>query len=241
MSSTSTTTTSKSFPSVPEMIRTHTLAHNIITRHNTPNDVLDATELSLLQQYTTSPSTTTTTTIPNPDNSSLVQSIIHHQTTQDPFLTPSELTLLKNFFSALTVDISNGAGNMLRTNTLAYNLILRPHEIYDSDEFAIMREFCTLPDPDDVEVRKGILRKWDMLDDDDDVVVVVEDSEGTTSRDDGDVAPQPPSLYGDKCKAKGSLSGYCVGTYGTGHNGRLSREEVEVLGEWFRNGGPVAV
>jgi hypothetical protein len=104
------------------MINNHTLAANIITSHNTPTPLLNKDQFSLLQRFSLDPN-------------SIPKSLLLESTGIDPSaLTPSELTLLQEFFKALDIDISpgTGAGPMLRSHTLAYNLILRPHEIFDA-------------------------------------------------------------------------------------------------------------
>jgi len=206
---------------VRDMISTHTLAQNIITGHNTPNSVLDAKELDLLHRFCLSPASKLSLLEaedmlsylePEADApKSLVGYCIARSDTEDPVLTDLEITLLKTWFQSLDVDVSKGAGPMLKSHTLGYNLMIRPHAIFDSNAFAILRRFCLDPSTKD-----SILSDYDLVDD--------PDAEPGTRAN----------------KAKGGLAGYCVATYGT-EKSALEAQEVKLLKEWFEKGGPAPV
>jgi len=209
---------------VRDMISNHTLAQNIITGHNTPNAVLDSKELDLLIRFCLNPSSKLSLleaegmiSYVDPDSAaaknpkSLVGYCIARSGTENPALIDSEISMLKKWFHSLDVDICNGAGPMIKTHTLGYNLLIRPHEIFDSNAFALMHRFCMDP-----STRDAILRDYDMVDD-------------------------PEAKPGTRANVeKGSLAGYCVATYGTDAS-VLEEQEVNLLKEWFEKGGPAPV
>jgi len=207
-----------SSPNIHNMITNHALAVNIITSHNTPNPLLNENQFSLLQGFSLDP----TSIQPEPsriiDSSALTPSnlgnfIIASSNTATPALVPSELILLQSFFKGGEIELSHnaGAGPMLRSHTLAYNLILRPHEIFDDESqgFEILRKFCLDPMKKD-----DVLREYGMFD-------------------------EPGEKLGTRAQvARGSLAGYCVATYGT-EKSAFDVQEMELLRMWFEKGGPV--
>jgi hypothetical protein len=209
-----------SSPNIQNMITNHTLAVNIITSHNTPNPLLNENQFSLLQGFSLDPTSIKLESSRIVDSSALTPSnlgnfIIVSSNTLTPALVPSELILLQSFFKGGEIDLSNnaGAGPMLRSHTLAYNLILRPHEIFDDESqgFEILRKFCLDPTKKD-----DVLREYGMLD-------------------------EPSEEPGTRAQAaRGSLAGYCVATYGT-EKSAFDVQEMELLRMWFEKGGPVPV
>jgi len=209
-----------SSPNIQNMITNHTLAVNIITSHNTPNPLLNENQFSLLQGFSLDPTTIKLEASGIVDPSALNPSnlgnfIIASSNTSTPALVPSELILLSAFFKGGEIDLSNnaGAGPMLRSHTLAYNLILRPHEIFDDESqgFKILRKFCLDPSKKD-----DVLKEYGMLD-------------------------EPGEEPGTRAQAaRGSLAGYCVATYGT-EKSAFDVQEMELLRMWFEKGGPVPV
>jgi hypothetical protein len=207
-----------SFPNIQNMITNHTLAVNIITSHNTPNPLLNEHQFSLLQGFSLDPTSIKLESSGTVDPSALNPSnlgyfIIASSNTSTPALEPSEIILLQSCFKGGEIDLSNnaGAGPMLRSHTLAYNLILRPHEIFDDESqgFEILRKFCLDPTKKD-----DVLKEYEML---------------------GEPGEEP----GTRAQAaKGSLAGYCVATYGT-EKSAFDVQEMELLRMWFENGGPV--
>jgi hypothetical protein len=209
-----------SSPNIQNMITKHTLAVNIITSHNTPNPLLNENQFSLLHGFSLGPTSIKLESSRIVDSSALTPSnlgnfIIASSNSSTPALVPSELILLQSFFKGGEIDLSNnaGAGPMLRSHTLAYNLILRPHEIFDDESqgFEILRKFCL-----DLTKKDDVLREYGMLD-------------------------EPGEEPGTRAQAaRGSLAGYCVATYGT-ENSAFDVQEMELLRMWFGKGGPVPV
>lgn len=95
---------------------------------------------------------------------------------------------------------------MISTHTMAQNIIDRQNtadEILDSNNLALLRRFCDNP-----AAKDEILRDVDMLD-------------------------GPNVEPGTRAnKQKGSLSGYCIATYGTDKSVLLDHELV-LLRNWF--------
>jgi hypothetical protein len=94
-------------PSAGEMIRTHTLAHEIITRHDDPCPVFDGSELAYLQAYLANTATDNATrllaehktTSPNADQNSLVAYIVGREVQGETLLDDNEKTALRQWFA----------------------------------------------------------------------------------------------------------------------------------------------
>jgi hypothetical protein len=101
-------------PSVPEMLANHTLAQEIIARHNDPCPILDDDELSLLQQFIAKPSEARSilanravaddsgdSSSDNTKNSgSLVAYVMSKHETDNVGLTDDEIVMLREWFES---------------------------------------------------------------------------------------------------------------------------------------------
>ena len=99
------------------MIDTHTLARNVIERHNTPNDVFDDENLALLKRFCDDPSKkdeilrgkdmidepgTAPGTKANFVHGSLVGYCIARHGTDDPVLSDGEIVMLRDWFATIS-------------------------------------------------------------------------------------------------------------------------------------------
>jgi hypothetical protein len=101
-------------PSVPEMVASHTLAKEIITRHNDECPILDDNEIALLQQFIVHPDQAQSILAARgladepgdePDakvwaSGSLVAAVMKRHGTDKPFLTDDEIVALREWFES---------------------------------------------------------------------------------------------------------------------------------------------
>lgn len=98
-------------PSVGQMLKNHTLAHEIITRHDGPQheSVLDDSELRLLQRFCADPSSKDEILdgyVAGSQPQSLVKFVVHKHGSEQPALEESEIVELRDWFTR------GGAGDL---------------------------------------------------------------------------------------------------------------------------------
>lgn len=90
-------------PSVKEMLANHTLAKEIIARHNDPCPILDDNELELLEQFTAKPTEAPVLLANHPQakrSGSLVAYVLSKHETDSVALTDDEITKLREWFES---------------------------------------------------------------------------------------------------------------------------------------------
>ena len=85
-------------PSTSEMLRTHTLAHEVITRHDDPCPVFDGSELAYLQTWLDDTSTKNAGAVPA-NQHSLVGHIIARESQGEILLDENEKAALRQWFA----------------------------------------------------------------------------------------------------------------------------------------------
>jgi len=212
-------TESDDIPSTSAMIDTKTLAQNIIKRHNTSSEVLDARELSMLRRFCLDPSSRETIlrdegmldapgmppgTVAVRNRGSLVGHCIARHGTDDPALSDEEVDALRDWFNTKELP---SVREMINTHTLAQSIINRPWDFFEPEPMAMLRRFCL-----NWESRDAIMEEKGMKD-------------------------EPGMVPGTMAQTKGSLIGFCVASYGTDKEA-MTEKEWMMLREWFKNGGP---